>query len=144
MEVLTFQDNHQVDPHLYPTRACWLRAVQLVRSLADNVPNWVHDWPQENPSGSSIRLRARVGQYGEISQRTAHASSIAARPTGVNRSEACFLVFACVARLQVSQVPARDRRAAGVEAPPKLSVKAITWNVERPSVRHVRFMASQP
>ncbi len=67
----TFQDNHQVDPHLYPTRACWLRAVQLVRSLADNVPNWVHDWQQENPSGSSIRLRARVGQYGEISQRTA-------------------------------------------------------------------------
>ena len=26
---------------LVSTRACWVRAVHLVRSLADNVPNWV-------------------------------------------------------------------------------------------------------
>ena len=35
------QDKHLVYPRQYPTRACWLRVVQLVRSLADNVPNWV-------------------------------------------------------------------------------------------------------
>ena len=35
--------------------------------------------------------------------------------------EACFLVLACVARLQVSNVLARDRKAAGVQAAPKLS-----------------------
>ena len=35
--------------------------------------------------------------------------------------KACFLVFACVARLQVSNVLARDCRAAGVQAAPKLS-----------------------
>ena len=48
-----------------------------------------------------------------------HASStsyISYRPTGVNRSMACFPVFACVVRLQVSNVPARDCRTTGVQA----------------------------
>jgi hypothetical protein len=67
-----------------------------------------------------------------------HASSNGYRPTGAMRSKACFSVFACVARVQVYNVPARDRRAAGVQVPPKLSVKTITRNVERPSVRHAR------
>ena len=35
--------------------------------------------------------------------------------------KACFLVFACVARLQVYNVLARDCSAAGVQAAPKLS-----------------------
>jgi len=56
---------HVVYPHHHPTRACGLRAVQPVRSLADNVPNRVASGNRSDPSGSSIRLRARVGQYGE-------------------------------------------------------------------------------
>jgi hypothetical protein len=130
------QDNHPVYPHRYPTRACWLRAVQLVRSLADNVLNRVHRWqqrrtPPEAPSGKGLGLDNMVRVV-----EGPHASSNATRPTGAIRSKACFSVFACVARLQASNVPARDRRAAGVQVPPKLSVNAITWNVERPSVRH--------
>ena len=35
---------HAVYPHRHPTRACGLCAVQPVRSLADNVLNWVHTW----------------------------------------------------------------------------------------------------
>ncbi len=63
------------------------------------------EWRQENPSGNSIRLRARVGRYGEISQSVARAVT-RDRPTGVNRSKACFLVLACVVRLPVANVPA--------------------------------------
>ena len=33
------------------------------------------EWRQEDPSGSSIRLRAREGQYGEIKQRAVRAVS---------------------------------------------------------------------
>src|SRR3990172_3233660 len=36
-----------------------------------------------------------------------HASSSAFRPTGAKRSKACFPVFACVAKMQVSNIPAR-------------------------------------
>lgn len=46
-------------------------------------------------------------------------------------------MFACVVRLQVSNIPARDRMATGVQVPSKLSEKAITWNVEKSSLRHV-------
>jgi hypothetical protein len=45
-------------------------------------------------------------------------------------------VLACVARLQVSHVPARDRLTTGVQAPPTLSGKAIAWNMDTPSLRH--------
>ncbi len=83
---------------------------------------------------SSVWSRARVGQYGEINQRTAGVVNLR-RPTGASRSKACFLAFACVARLQISTVSARDCRATGVQVPPKLSVKAITWNVEKSSLR---------
>ena len=77
------KEEHVVYPHHHPTRACGLCAVQPVRSLADNVPNWVHTWQQENPSGSTLRLRARVGRYGEINRRTARPV-IRNRPRGVN------------------------------------------------------------
>jgi hypothetical protein len=60
-----------------------------------------------------------------------HAPSARNRPTGAIGSQACFFVFACVAKLQVSNVPARDCRATGVQVPPKLSEKVITWNVEK-------------
>jgi len=59
MEVRPTRQPPGVSP-LVPYRACELRAAQLVRSLANNVPNWVCSWQQEHPSGSSIRLRARA------------------------------------------------------------------------------------
>jgi hypothetical protein len=34
-------DKHLVYPHQSPTRACYRCADDGVRSLADNVPNWV-------------------------------------------------------------------------------------------------------
>ena len=53
-----------------------------------------------------------------------HAPSVSDRPTGDNRSKACFSVFACVVRLQVSNVPVRVCLTIGVQAPPKLSIKS--------------------
>lgn len=44
------------------------------------------EWRQENPSGSFIRLRARVGRYGEIKQRTGRIVK-RYRPTEANRSK---------------------------------------------------------
>jgi len=61
-----------------------------------------------------------------------------AYPTGVNRGYACFPGFTCVARMQCVNVTARDCRATGVQTAPKLSVKLITWNVEKSSLRHER------
>ena len=59
-------------------------------------------------------------------------------PTGVNRGRACFPVLTGVARMQRINVAARDLRATGVQTAPKLSVKLITWNVEKSSLRHER------
>ena len=81
------------------------------------------EWRQEDPSGNPIRLRARIGQYGEINRSSSRVVK-RYRPTGVNRSKACFSVFACMVRLQVSNVPVTrlyDRRRPG---PPKLSTKS--------------------
>ena len=44
------------------------------------------------------------------------------RLTGINRSKTRFPVFVCAVRLQVANVPVRNRCTAGVQVPPKLSV----------------------
>ena len=94
------------------------------------------EWRQENPSGNSIQLRARAGQYGEIKRMVVDAPSERPQPTGVNRLNACFPVLTCVVRLQGINVLARDCCSTGVQAAPKLSVKTITRNVEKLSLRH--------
>ena len=67
------------------------------------------------------------------------------QPTGVNRLYACFPGLTCVDRLQGINVLARDCRATGVQAAPKLSVKLVTRNVETSLLRHApRCMASRP
>jgi hypothetical protein len=43
---------------------------------------------------------------------------------------ACFFVFACVVRVQVSNVLVRDCLAAGVQAHLSYLCRAIMWNVE--------------
>jgi hypothetical protein len=44
-----------------------------------------------------------------------HAPSVSDRPTGANRSKACFYVFACMVRLQISNVSVRDCLTIGVQ-----------------------------
>jgi len=44
------------------------------------------------------------------------------RPTGINRSKTHFPVLVWAVRLQVANVPVRNRCTAGVQVPPKLSV----------------------
>ena len=45
-----------------------------------------------------------------------HAPSASDRPTGGIRSKACFRVFACMVKLQVSNVPVRVCLTIGVQA----------------------------
>ena len=58
-----------------------------------------------------------------------HAPSVSDRPTGDNRSKACFSVFACVVGLQVFNVPVTGLQDYRRPGPPKLSIKSS--HVER-------------
>ena len=51
------------------------------------------------------------------------------RPTGVYRSKACVSVFACMVRLQLSNVSVRDCLTIGVQAHLSCPLRAIMWNV---------------
>ena len=63
------------------------------------------------------------------------ASSKGDRPTGFNRSKAAPQCEQYAARLQVSNVLARNCGTAGVQDTPKSLIGSFTWNVETSYLR---------
>jgi hypothetical protein len=74
------------------------------------------EWRQENPSGSFLRLRARVGRYGEINQRAGRIVN-SHRPTEANRSKHASLRLHERPGCRSLTCLQRDRRAVGVQVP---------------------------
>ena len=56
-------------------------------------------------------------------------------PAGINRSKTHFPVFVCAVRLQVANVPVRNRCTAGVQVSPKLSILIDYAERGNPSLR---------
>ena len=79
------------------------------------------EWRQDDPSGSSIRLRAREGQYGEINQRDVRAVNQATdlrEITGRRHASLCLHAWVgCRSLTYLHGIV----DTTGVQAPPKLS-----------------------
>ena len=128
--------------HQYPKMACYLRADEGVWSPSDKVPKRV-----ETVRWKPIRKFCPVKGKDLINMvkliKESHAPSLRDRPTGTIRSKRVAMCSHDAARLQVSNVPARNWCAAGVQIPPKLITGLLTRNVEKLPLRHVQHMAGK-
>jgi hypothetical protein len=99
--------NHLVCSRQYPRTACVLCAVQWVWSPSDNVPNR-EEAARRTPLRESRSVKGQGRAIGREYSKNRTRRQASYRPTGIKRSMMCFLVFAHMERLQVSNVPVRN------------------------------------
>ena len=122
--------------------ACYLRADEGVWSPSDKVPNrveiarWIPIRKFRPVKGKDLINRVKL-------IKESHAPSSRDRLIGTIRSKRVSMCSHDAARMQVSNVPARNCSAAGVQIPPKLIAGLLTRNVEKLPLRHAQRMASK-